>query len=93
MLVLRHPDIQDTHTEKVLDAWELVDCHSPDSVLAFVQDVLTKQMEWSHEEIDLSAVAPCVAGFLAEIEKRGVRPVMDSHFGRSVGRSDRILCE
>ena len=94
MLVLRHPDIQDTHTEKVLDAWELVDCHSPDSVLAFVQDVLTKQMEWSHEEIDLRAVAPCVAGFLAEIENRGVRPVMDSHFGRSVvPRSDRILCE
>jgi len=94
MLVLRHPDIQDTHTEKVLDAWELVDCHSPDSVLAFVQDVLTKQMEWSHEEIDLRTVAPCVAGFLAEIEKRGLRPVMDSHFGRSVvPRSDRILCE
>jgi hypothetical protein len=88
MLVLRHPDVQDTHTEQVLDAWALVDCHSPDSILAFVQ------MEWSHEEIDLRAVAPCVAGFLAEIEKRGLRPVMDSLFGRSVvPRSDRILCE
>jgi len=58
MFVLRDPDVQDTHAEEVRERWERVDWHSPDSVLAFVQGVLAKQMEWSREEIDLRAVAP-----------------------------------
>ena len=94
MSVLRDPDVQDTHAEEVRERWERVDCHSPDSVLAFVQGVLAKQMEWSREEIDLRAVAPHVAGFLVEIREQGLRPVMESCFGQSVVlRREGIRCD
>jgi tagaturonate reductase len=94
MLVLRNPNIQDTHAEQIRERWEQVDSHSPDSVLAFVQGVLAKQMEWSQQELDLRTVAPRVAGFLAEVHERGLQPVMESRFGRSVvPRSERKPCE
>jgi tagaturonate reductase len=83
MLVLRDSEVEDTHGEKVREMWARVDYQSPDSVLAFVRGILTKLMEWSREEIDLRAVAPHVAGFLMEIRERGLRPTMESYFGRS----------
>jgi hypothetical protein len=81
MLVLRDSEVEDAHGEQVREMWARVDYQSPDSVLAFVHGILTKQMEWSREEIDLRAIAPHVAGFLMEIRERGLRPTMESCFG------------
>ena len=78
MLALRDLDVDDTHAPEVRDAWTRVDYRDLASVLAFARAVLTKQMEWGREEIDLDAVAPQVATFLMQIHERGLRPVLES---------------
>jgi tagaturonate reductase len=81
MLVSRDPDVQDTHAEQIGEMWRAVVYESPGSMLAFVENVLASQVNWSHEEIDVKSVAPPVAGFLVEVHDRGLRAVMESHFG------------
>ena len=85
ILLLCDPDVEDTHAEQVRETWRGVDPRSADSILAFVESVLAKQVEWSREKIDLKAVAPQVAGFLMEIRERGLQAVMESCSSPSVG--------
>ncbi|MGA9978588.1 MAG: tagaturonate reductase [Candidatus Sulfotelmatobacter sp.] len=78
MLLLRDSEVEDTHLAFIREMWARVDDQSPDSILAFVQQILAKQIEWSREHIDLRAIAPEVAHFLMEIREQGLRATMDS---------------
>jgi tagaturonate reductase len=78
MLLLRESDVEDTHLELIREMWARVDDQSPDSTLAFVQQLLAKQVEWSREHIDLQAIAPEVATFLMKIREQGLRATMES---------------
>jgi hypothetical protein len=82
MLFLRESDAEDAHLEFIREAWARVDDQSgddqsPDSVLAFVQRILAKQVEWSREPIDLRVIAPEIARILTKIRERGLRVTME----------------
>jgi tagaturonate reductase len=81
MLLLRDSDVEDAHLGFIREMWARVDDQSPDSVLAFVQQILAKQIEWSRERIDLGAIAPEVAGLLTKIREQGLRATMESYVG------------
>jgi tagaturonate reductase len=82
MILLRESDAEDAHLEFIREAWarvgdQSVDDQSPDSVLAFVQRILAKQVEWSREDIDLRAIAPEIARILTKIREQGLRVAME----------------
>jgi tagaturonate reductase len=82
MLLLLESDAEDAHLEFIREAWARVDDQSaddqsPDSVLAFVQRILAKQVEWSREPIDLRAIAPEIARILTKIREQGLRVTME----------------
>jgi tagaturonate reductase len=81
MVLLRDSDVEDAHLALIREIWARVDSQSPDSVLAPVQSILAKQMEWSREQIDLCAIAPAVAEFVMQIREPGLRSTMESCFG------------
>jgi tagaturonate reductase len=80
LLLLRESEIEDTHLELVRKMWTQVDTQSPQSVEAFVRDVLEKQTEWGREQIEIHAVAPHVARLLIQILQQGLRPAMQASF-------------
>jgi tagaturonate reductase len=77
MLLLRDSDVEDAHLGFIREMWASVEDQSPDSILAFVQRILAKQVEWSREPIDLRAIAPEVARFLTKIREQGLRATME----------------
>jgi tagaturonate reductase len=81
MVLLRESDVEDAHREFIREMWARVDSQSLGSVLALVQSVLAKQIEWSREQIDLRAIAPAVAEFVMKIREQGLRSTMESGFG------------
>ncbi|MFY9907448.1 MAG: tagaturonate reductase [Terriglobales bacterium] len=80
MVLLRDSEVEDAHLALVREMWARVDYQSPDSVLAFVRNILAKQSEWSREQIDLQTIAPQVAGFVMKIHEYGLRSTMESDF-------------
>jgi tagaturonate reductase len=76
LLVLRQPEVQDAHGEYVREGWKRTDAQSRESLLAFTSDVLSKTVEWTHEALDVNAVAPAVADLLARITQQGLRAVL-----------------
>jgi tagaturonate reductase len=79
MLLLRDSEVEDTHLPLIRGMWARVDDQSPESILAFVQRILAKQVEWSREHIDLRAIAPEVASFLSKIREQGLRATLESY--------------
>ena len=79
MILLRESDVEDTHLAFIREMWANVDAQSPDSVLAFVQLILAKQVEWSRENIDLRAIAPEIVRFLIKIHEQGLRATMEPY--------------
>lgn len=79
ILLLRDSDVEDAHLPFIRESWARVDDQSPDSVLAFVRQILAKQVEWSREQIDLPAIAPEVASILTKIREQGLRVTLESY--------------
>lgn len=81
ILLLRGSDVEDAHLAVIRELWASVDYESSDSVLTLVHEILTKQVEWSREPIDVQAIAPQVVEFLMKIRTHGLRATMESSFG------------
>jgi tagaturonate reductase len=81
MLLLRDSEVEDAHAPLFRELWATADCESAESVLTVVHQILTKQVEWSREQIDIQAVAPQVVEFLMKIRRQGLRATMESGFG------------
>ena len=76
LLALRDPELQDTHGTYIRERWQQVKPECPDTLLAFTREILSRQMEWSREAIDLEPVSKVVAQFLWEVVANGLRPLL-----------------
>jgi len=76
LLALRDPALQDTHAAYIRQGWQQALRGSRDP-RAFVRDVLSRQMEWSRETIDLDPVSEVVVRLLGEVKTRGLRAVLN----------------
>jgi tagaturonate reductase len=76
MMIVRDPNVQDTHAGYIRDRWKSVELKSPQSFLAFTSDILANQAEWCHEPIEVSAAAPKVADLLHQTVANGLREVL-----------------
>lgn len=75
LLALRDPALQDTHAAYIRERW-LQAMPGLDGMRAFTRDVLSRQMEWSRETVDLQPVSVAVAQLLVDVETHGLRAVL-----------------
>lgn len=73
LLALRDPALEDTHGAYIRQRWHRTRL---DDLRTFTTEVLSRQMEWSRETIDLEPVSNAVAQFLAEVKAQGLRAVL-----------------
>jgi tagaturonate reductase len=81
IMVVRDAAVSDAHAEYIRDRWKGVEMKSSESLLAFAADVLTHQAEWSHEVVEVSAIAPTVADLLGQIDADGLRATVAQRYG------------
>jgi tagaturonate reductase len=75
LLALRDPALQDTHASYIRERWRQANTGSQE-LRAFTREVLSRQMDWSRETIDLEPVSEAVARLLGEVEGQGLRTVL-----------------
>jgi tagaturonate reductase len=83
LLALRDPELQDTHAAYIRERWQQVKPQRFDSLRDFARNILSRQVEWSRETIDIEPVSAAVAQALADVEARGIRSVLGERLAQT----------
>jgi len=83
LAVALHVELQDVHADYIVKCWSASQPVSQESAVAFVQNVLSRLSEATHEEIDIPSIAPEVAKLFLRIRELGLRTVLAQQFLRS----------
>lgn len=71
--------LQDVNEDYIAARWSSTSANSPQSMLAFTRDALTRFSDSSHEVLDIDGISPEVCDLLCSIGKDGIRSVLTKH--------------